>query len=247
VVGYTGFQTLLLLAQAATPTPDEIGIRVLDDGRGDLGLRDLIVPLGTLGAALVGGLGGVLIGGRMNRTTLSTLEGERAVREAEREQERAEREDRLDQRRAEREQALADVRHQRDEALRRRQALGALRLLAVELERVRSHVDVEVGLVDDLEESIYSDPLIVEGEREEVVIQPEHLMQIAMWVSAGNWRRITWALDQIENMARERADARSGADAKDAEGWKFYGENAKFVREWIDRALDAVKTELEVV
>lgn len=47
-----------LLASVIAAAQD-VNVRIVDDGRGGLGLRDLVVPLG----ALVAGIGGVLVGG----------------------------------------------------------------------------------------------------------------------------------------------------------------------------------------
>lgn len=105
-----------LLASVIVAAQD-VNVRLVDDGRGGLGLRDLVVPLG----ALVAGIGGVLVGGFIQHR----LEDKRTARE-----------DRLDQARADREEA----RERRAENAEKRRVVGALRLAARKFDNARSAV-----------------------------------------------------------------------------------------------------------
>ena len=99
----------------------DVNVRLVDDGRGGLGLRDLVVPLG----ALVAGIGGVLVGGFIQHR----LEDKRTARE-----------DRLDQARANREKARELDRERRAENAEKRRVVGALRLAARKFDNARSAV-----------------------------------------------------------------------------------------------------------
>ncbi len=109
-----------LLASVIVAAQD-VNVRLVDDGRGGLGLRDLVVPLG----ALVAGIGGVLVGGFIQHR----LEDKRTARE-----------DRLDQARADREEARELDRERRAENAEKRRVVGALRLAARKFDNARSAV-----------------------------------------------------------------------------------------------------------
>lgn len=144
----------------------EVDVRLLDDGKE--WWRDFVVPTATLIAALVGGLGGVLIGGKMNRTTLSKLEGERAERES----------------------ALEDARAARELAGHRRQALGAMRVLMAEFERVKTRIEQERDRPgEELLPEVMDKPLR---------IRPEELHALAIWLPDEAWTGIALNLDMLE-------------------------------------------------
>jgi len=107
-----------LLASVIVAAQD-VNVRLVDDGRGGLGLRDLVVPLG----ALVAGIGGVLVGGFIQHR----LEDKRTARE-----------DRLDQARADREEARELDRERRAENAEKRRVVGALRLAARKFDNARA-------------------------------------------------------------------------------------------------------------
>jgi len=109
-----------LLASVISAAQD-VNVKIIDDGRGALGLRDLVVPLGTLIGALIAGIGGVLVGGQIQQRI---------------EKNRGEREDQLDDRRAQRERELEDERQARADHADKRQAIGATRAAIGELQRV---------------------------------------------------------------------------------------------------------------
>ena len=87
-------------------------------GNDGLGLRDLLIPI----VAFIGGLLGIVLGGRINRATLTRLEDKRDTRERDLASQRVEREADLDRAQARREWETE-----------RRRALGAAKLLRHEL------------------------------------------------------------------------------------------------------------------
>ncbi len=114
-------QTVLLLAQTAPP--DAVDVRILEDSSA---WEKFLPALGPLVGALVGGIGGVVIGGRMQRTTMERVEADRHDREDERERQRAERERNLENEREERADRAA-----------MRQAVGILHVVAARLLMLR--------------------------------------------------------------------------------------------------------------
>jgi hypothetical protein len=71
----SSLHSLYLLAQAATPTPDVLDVRLVDDGQAAW----WHVPAISGVAALLASAGGVAIGGWMNRRTLRHAEQRKAV------------------------------------------------------------------------------------------------------------------------------------------------------------------------
>jgi hypothetical protein len=195
---------MLLFAQATpTPTPQSVEVTLLDEGKA--WWEDFVVPAVTLVAALVGGIGGVVIGGRMNRETMRTLEAERAEREALLESDRAKRADRQDAAHAEREERLDAARAERELAAERRLALGSLRLVMDAFEGAASNLEME-------RDSKGSDPLLAASIDTQLHVRPEDKHAIAIWVSDDIWRHISHILKRIELLNVRRAQTRHLAD-----------------------------------
>ena len=171
--------TLLLdQAQAASPTqastPEAVEVTLVDAGKA--WWKDYAVPAATLLAAGVGGIGGVLLGGRMNRTTMNAVERDRAHREDLRDAAKAERD------------LIAD----------RRVALGSLRLLMDQLQRAASRLEQESSWE---EIDLWAIPSI----DTEMRFRPEDEHAIAIWVSDDIWRAISKSLDRVERANAYRA------------------------------------------
>jgi hypothetical protein len=219
----------LLFAQAQTatpnPTPDPLHVTLVDEGKA--WWRDFVVPVATLTAALVGGIGGVVIGGRMNRTTMTKLEADRAevedrlekgreeretrlekgreARETRLEKGREERETRLDTAKAERERRLDETRAARSLAADRRLAIGSLRLLNQELARVRAVLRNE----RDAESDDPTAPAVLEAT---VRLRPEDKHAIATWIPSDDWPGVSETLEWVDAMAARRVHYRSVVD-----------------------------------
>ena len=120
------YSFISLLAQVATPTPTPLSVEIIESQK-EWWQQSWVVPAATLAAALVGGIGGVVIGGRMNRHTMITLENERAQRDAARDEAKA----------------------KRELAAERRIALASLRLIleTVETARQQRALEAESGWV----------------------------------------------------------------------------------------------------
>jgi hypothetical protein len=197
---------LILFAQAATPTPDEIGIRVLDDGRGDIGWRDVVIPLG----ALVAGIGGVLFGGLIQHRL---------------EKKRGDREDSLDEKKAQRERNLEDTRATHEFRARRRQALGSLRVVLSELQRMRSIAEWEADQAAQGQDY----PIVQSSERGYVLTRPEDMHNIASWVDDDTWSSIAIVVEHVEMVNHGRIRRREIADRTAGIGidWGSWQESAQ--------------------
>jgi hypothetical protein len=164
--------------------------------------------------ALVGGIGGVVLGGRMNRRTMQAVESARA-----------EREEALDVARAAREERLDAARAKRTLASERRQALGAVRVMANELrEAVRAYEQER----DDPSETPFVDKQFAPS----IQLRPEDRHAIAAWSSDELWGLLSVVLLHInaDNIIREshRDRVRRGVGAFDADAYRQEaGENAK--------------------
>ena len=156
--------------------------------------KDYVVPAATLAAALVGGVGGVVIGGRMNRATMRALENERAAREDVRDKEHADREDARDAAQQQRAQ-------ERELAAERRLAVASLHLLMDEFARAKSHLDFE-------RQTSGGDPMLPEHMDEQMHLLPEDKRIIALWVSDDTWWKISKTLQRIEVRSIRRAMSR---------------------------------------
>ena len=205
------------LAQAqvpkSTPTPDALNVTLVDEGKGSF--RDFVVPITTLVAALVGGIGGVFIGGRMNRATMRTLEAERA-----------EREDRLDAAKA-----------RRDEAAERRLARGSLRLVVDQFAIAASNLAIERDKAGD-------NPLFPESIDARAHVRAEDKHAIAMWVSDDIWRLISLILERIELHNVQRALSRKVLDAGRTIDADEYSADAGESVTAIKRAISRLEPEL---
>jgi len=167
-----------LLASVIVAAQD-VNVRLVDDGRGGLGLHDLVVPLG----ALVAGIGGVLVGGFIQHR----LEDKRTARE-----------DRLDQARADREEARELDRERRAENAEKRRVVGALRLAARKFDnarsavalssRGRSHTSVVLGI----------DP----GP------SPEAVQLMATWMTPAAWAVHERAANIVDALGGMKGEAR---------------------------------------
>lgn len=184
MVGATGFFTaeglmalpdFLLLAQTQPQVPDAIDVRIVDNGSSDIRWRDLLIPVGTLLA--------VVVGGWINRRLAET----QAVREDRRERSRAEREDRLDDQRAQRERDLEEARQKRSDDAERRRAIASVRIAHEYLHLTRHIVWVGLDKQDwwPLERLVES-PIRAED---------EHLM--AAWMTDSAWRTFATARSHI--------------------------------------------------
>jgi hypothetical protein len=162
------------------------GLRVhlVGGDNGGLHVRDVIAPLGTLVAALIGGLGGVTIGARMNRRTLTALEDERAGRE-----------DWFDVLRAGRERELELERERRRIAGEQRQAAGSLRLCLQELERMLTML----ALMANKQYWLPADRVPLTSR-----ISAKDQGLVATWVSHGAWSRYVLCLAMAENVGNLR-------------------------------------------
>jgi hypothetical protein len=166
----TTFAALLFAAQ-------DINVKLLDDGKGGLGWSVLVAPVGTLVAALAGGWGGVLIGGRMNRSTLTRLEDERAEREDRREDRRARRDDAVDQARADRERGLEADRERRSIHAEQRRAVGAMRVAANGFDAARNTLSITLR-----SRRVFAEVLAITP-----APPPADLQLMATWMSPAAW------------------------------------------------------------
>jgi hypothetical protein len=180
-----------ILAQVLAAAQD-VNVRIVDNGDNGFDWSKVITPSATLLAALVGGLGGVVIGGKMNRSTLKTLEDERAQRESAHERDRAEREDKLDQARADRDRELELARERRAINAEKRQALGAIRYVLSELERLR------IGFSTSVERAEWWP--IAWKPRASQTTEQSHLL--ATWLRHLAWTDLALTLYWIESLAR---------------------------------------------
>jgi hypothetical protein len=179
----------LLVAQATpTPTPDPLNVHLVDEGKE--WWKDWIVPVTTLAAAFGGGIGGVVIGGRMNRTTLRTLETERSGREDARDVAHAGREDKREEAKAERELAAE-----------RRLALGSLRLAIDDISLAISDLDHEAERQGD-------NPVMDPDTESPSRVRPEDKHAIAMWMSDRTWTALARTLARVEARSGRRHEAR---------------------------------------
>lgn len=143
------------------------------DAGGGLTTRDVLVPAGTLIAAVVG----VVIGGFINRATLTSLDAERLTREDGREKARAEREDRMDERRAQRERDLEDERQYKADCADKRRAIGSVRLACRYLIDVRRLAEIALRRTDGR--------YLLTRERSPIGPDDEHLL--ASWLGRPAW------------------------------------------------------------
>ena len=178
-------EMMLLFAQAQnaapTQTPDAVEITLVDEGKA--WWKDYVVPAATLAAALIGGWGGVVIGGRMNCTTFRTLETERADREDKRDAAKASRE------------LVAE----------RRLAVGSLRLLIDRLQYAASLLDTESKTGGD-------DPLVAPTIDTALDVRSEDKHAIAMWVSDEIWSTTSKMLNVIALSNLNRVAKRATLD-----------------------------------
>lgn len=217
----------MLLAQAQA-TPDAVEVRLVDEGKA--GWEKFVVPAVTLVAALVGGIGGVVIGGRMNRTTMNKLESDRAKREKKLEDERADRETRLEEAKANRELASE-----------RRMALGSSRLLVRQCKWLRAELRYElatIGLSEATSTSSFG------RSRMEIDLRLEDKHAIAMWVSDDAWNSIAMALEGVEEINRTRASVREALDSGQEIDLSNHRDAVSSTSDRIDRMLEALDSEL---
>ena len=168
-----------LLASVIAAAQD-VNVRIIDDGRSGLGLRDLVVPLG----ALIAGIGGVLIGGVIQHR----LEDKRTARE-----------DRLDQARADREEGRELDRERRTENAEKRRLVGALRLAARKFDNARSAVALASGGRSHAHTVLGIDP----GP------SPEAVQLMATWMAPNAWavhERVANIVDALGGMKGEAPD-----------------------------------------
>ncbi|MDA0161284.1 hypothetical protein OM076_13485 [Solirubrobacter ginsenosidimutans] len=209
----------LLVAQVSTPTPTPTSTRLSVElvDQPDAWWRAFVVPASTLIAALVGGIGGVMLGGRINRTTMEGIESTRAEREERLDAARAEREERLDAARADREERLDTARAERTLAGERRQALGSVRLLMDDLRSAVLNYQHERDKTGD-------NPLLPETMDTTIQLRPEDKQSIAIWSTDEAWRLISLTLMHVEadNLLREqhRRAMRAHPDRFDADAYR---------------------------
>lgn len=146
-----------LLASIVAAAQD-VNVKIVDDGRGGLSLRDLVIPLG----ALIAGIGGVLIGGLIQHGI---------------ERKRGDREDRLDERRAQRERELEDARQRNAANASKRQAIGSIRIALDYL------FDVHFVSAEALQERSAAPFRIVMKSP----IEQEDRQLLASWLGSGAW------------------------------------------------------------
>jgi hypothetical protein len=201
-----------------SPTPDAIRVTLTDPAKE--WWEPFVVPTATLIAALVGGIGGVLIGGRMNRATLTALEDARELRE-----------DRIDAIRAEREHRLDETRANRERIGEQRRALGALVLF-------EEHLLMWAAALRN-ESRPGRGPLAALMDLPDRV-RPEDQHAAAMWVSTDAWVRMAAAFQAIEITKLVRAQLIQ----RRAEGGEVDGER---YREHVNNAAETVTRTLALI
>ena len=144
------------------------------------------MPAGTLIAAVVG----VVIGGLINRATLTNLDDKRLEKEDAREASRSLREVDLFRARA---------KHELEGE--RRRALGSMRVLASALERAAILLEAE-GPLD------HASPLSPKGMDARLQIRPEDLHNVAMWLPSGKWSVLALRLEMLHSVNARRSATR---------------------------------------
>ena len=162
-----------LLAQVQTPTPSPtpapLSVELI--GGGTPWWQPFVVPLATLVAAL----GGVIIGGKINRDTIKSLEQERATREDARDEDK----------------------RGRDAAAERRLAVASLRLVREQMETAASNREVE-STVHGL--SVVGSPVLPQGMEAPFDVRAEDKHVIASWVTRSAWSQISRGISSIESL-----------------------------------------------
>ena len=154
-------RTVSVLVSVVAAAQD-VNVKIVDDGRGGLGLRELLLPGGAIIGALIAGVGGVLLGGKIQDRI---------------EDKRGEREDRLDERRADRERVLEDERQARTDHAAKRQAIGAARAAIGEFEGARIPMKVTITFGRWWPGKVAPKPGLT----------PEQVHLLATWLSHGGW------------------------------------------------------------